>query len=113
MHPICNFVTHIDLQRLLLLFYMQFFTKVDNHHLLPTEGYEVLFLPNHPGVGEHRYKKAWLYMRAAINYKRAFIFRLPLTAHSNSADHVGHVPEEDYVMTVVRKLLFVKAGFRD
>ena len=62
MHLICNLVTHIDLQRLLLLFYMQSFTKVDNHHLLPTEGYEVLFLPNHPGVGEHRYKKAWLYM---------------------------------------------------
>ena len=44
---------------------------------------------------------------------RAFIFRLPLNAHSNRADHVGHVPEEGFVMTVVRKLLFVKAGFHD
>ena len=83
-----------------------------DHHPLPTEGYEVLFLHI---VGEHRFKEARLEMRAAINCKRAFVSRPPPTAHSIPAkeecflwfyasqdsivllhlDHVEHVPEDD------------------
>ena len=105
------------------------------YHPLPTGGYEVLFLPNPLGhvVEEHRSKKARLETRAAISCKRAFVSRPPPTAHSipvkeecflwfyASYDsivllhlgHVQHVPEEGLVMTIVRKLLFVKAGFHD
>ena len=118
MHLKCNLLTHIELQRLLLLFYMQFIAKqvTITRYPLKGEGYEVLFLPNPLGhvVEEHRSKKARLETRAAISCKRAFVSRPPPTAHSIPVkeecflwfyasydsivllhlDHVQHVPEE-------------------